>query len=93
MGTASTTCGVVTRALTQDDFESGADAGSLGWSLEASAVDANGDNTTYDGAHSVSFTHTLVRDPRYRLGIKRLQYEDDDPAAAVQLAGMCTAGC
>lgn len=85
--TATQTCDVTSRALVQGDFEDGAAAGEFTWSLTAASVDAGGDNTTYDGNHTVTFTHTLVRQPKYRLGVKRVQYNGDDPASAVRAAG------
>lgn len=85
--TATQTCDVTSRALVQGDFEAGAAAGELTWSLTAASVDAGGDNTTYDGNHTVTFTHTLVRQPKYRLSVKRVQCNGDDPASAVRVAG------
>lgn len=82
-GGHTVTCSVNTRALTQADYE----AGSMAWTVTAPVTaTAHGGNTSINGNYPVTYTHTLTKEPKYTLGVKRV---DSNPAAPVAAAGGC----
>lgn len=87
-GTAAITCSIVSRALQQSDFE----AGYVTWAVTAHNVSAYGNSSGVDGSYEVGFNKTLVQEPRYQLGIKRIAYDAENSSsttAAIVTAGRC----
>lgn len=83
--TASVTCGVSVpaSALLQSHFEQGF----MAWTATVGSVVAGGSNTSANTAQTVTFNKTLVQQPSYTLGIKRVAATVGDTMAAVSTAG------